>query len=229
MAPDLAGQARHVVERWDHDLDLLLGELARTHSGTARAVSLPGSLSASRVLQLHADPDGLAAELARPMPRRPSSAARRGTKFHAWVEARSLQQPLLAPDDLPGAGDAEITDDHDLAALQEAFEQGPYASRVPLHMEVPFSLVLGGRVVRGRIDAVYQTEHGYEVVDWKTSRAHDADPLQLAIYRLAWAEIVGCDPALVAAMFVYVRDGAVVSPRDLPDRAGLEALLAGTE
>ena len=144
------------------------------------------------------------------------------------MEARFNQQPLLPPDDLPGASDAEIPDDDDLAALQEAFERGPYANRVPLQLEVPFSLVLAGRVVRGRIDAVYATAGGYEVVDWKTNRSHDADPLQLAIYRVAWAEIIGCDPDAVTGSFAYVRDGAVITPPELPDRAGLEALLAET-
>ena len=223
---DLGGPARHDVERWDHDLGLLLGELAATYTHAARAVPLPSSLSASRVLQLNADPDGLAAALARPMPRAPSAAARRGTRFHAWVEARYAQQPLLSPDELPGAGDAAITDEDDLANLQAAFERGPYADRVPLQLEVPFSLVLAGRVVRGRIDAVYSTDDGYEVVDWKTNRAHDADPLQLAIYRLAWAEIIGCPLGSVTASFAYVRDGAVVTPPDLLDRTELEALLS---
>ncbi|MEJ7725695.1 MAG: ATP-dependent DNA helicase [Actinomycetes bacterium] len=222
---------RVLVDGWDHDLELLLAELVQASSAHAHDVTLPAALSASQVLGLGIDPDGLAGELARPMPRAPQPAARRGTRFHAWVEARYAQQPLLAPDELPGSADSAITDDDDLTALQVAFERGPYADRVPHRLEVPFSLVLGGRVVRGRIDAVYRTEdgatgHGYEVVDWKTNRAHDADPLQLAIYRLAWAEIAGCDVGSVGAAFAYVRDGAIVWPPGLPDRAGLEALLA---
>jgi len=226
MLAGLTDDAIARVEHWDHDLELLLGELARAHTGKTRPVALPAALSASRVLQLRRDPDRLAAEIARPMPRAPQPAARRGTRFHAWVEARFAQQPLLSPDDLPGAGDATITDDDDLAALQAAFERGPYADRVPLQLEVPFSLVLSGRVVRGRIDAVYATDDGYQVVDWKTNRSHDADPLQLAIYRLAWAEITGCELGSVTAAFAYVRDGAVVTPPDLPDRAALESVLA---
>ena len=132
--------------------------------------ALPATCRRRRCSRCSRDPARLAADLARPMPREPQPAARRGTRFHAWVEARFTQQPLLPPDDLPGAGDAEIPDDDDLAALQEAFERGPYADRVPLQLEAPFSLVLAGRVVRGRIDAVYATDDGYEVVDWKTNR-----------------------------------------------------------
>ncbi|MGW3070998.1 PD-(D/E)XK nuclease family protein, partial [Streptomyces sp. NPDC001130] len=92
-------------------------------------------------------------------------------------------------------------------------------------------LALAGRVVRGRIDAVYKHGDGdettYEIVDWKTSRTRTADPLQLAVYRLAWAEQQGVPPESVTAAFLYVRSGEVVRPPDLPDRAALERLLTG--
>jgi len=97
-------------------------------------------------------------------------------------------------------------------------------------VEVPFSLVLAGRVVPGRIDAVFAStdvEGGarYEVVDWKTTRSHDSDPLQLAIYRVAYSELAGVPLDRVDAAFLYVRDGSVVRPDGLLDRAALEALL----
>ncbi|MDI1456284.1 PD-(D/E)XK nuclease family protein, partial [Streptomyces sp. ATE26] len=157
-------------------------------------------------------------------------AARRGTRFHAWVEARfeELTLPMLEPDELPGA-EAEIADERDLEALKEAFENTEYAHRTPYRIEAPFQLTLAGRVVRGRIDAVYRSGDGdratYEIVDWKTNRAHTADPLQLAVYRLAWAEQQGVPPESVTAAFLYVRTGEVVRPEDLPDRAALERLL----
>jgi DNA helicase-2/ATP-dependent DNA helicase PcrA len=81
-------------------------------------------------------------------------------------------------------------------------------------------------VVRGRIDAVYRTASGYQVLDWKTDASETADPLQLAIYRLAWAELSGVDPGSVSAAFHYVRSGRTVQP-ELPGRAEIEALLDG--
>jgi DNA helicase-2/ATP-dependent DNA helicase PcrA len=223
-ALDPADRAR--VRSWDADLTRLADELRRNRSGV-REVELPLSLSASQMLRLASDPDGLAREIARPMPRPPAPAARRGTRFHAWVEAQFDQQPLLDPDDLPGAADEEIDDEADLVALQEAFGRTPYARRAPYRVEAPFQLILGGRVVRGRIDAVYRGADGrYEVVDWKTGRAHTADPLQLAVYRLAWAEAAGVDPDEVTATFLYVRTGEIVRPTGLPDRQELERLLA---
>jgi len=173
------------------------------------------------------DPEELARDLARPMPRRPSASARFGTRFHAWVEARFGQQEILDPDDLPGRADAEIDSESDLGELIARFEAGPFADRRPLGIEVPFAVVLAGQVVRGRIDAVYETPTGYQVVDWKTNREATADPLQLAVYRLAWAELVGVDPDEVEGVFYYVRRDEVVEYADLPGRAELEALVVG--
>ncbi|WP_162252574.1 PD-(D/E)XK nuclease family protein, partial [Streptomyces griseoruber] len=229
----LTPEEARAVASWDRDLDALAGELLRTRRSVTD-VPLPTTLTATQVLRLAADPDGLAQELARPMPRPPQPAARRGTRFHAWVEARfeALTLPLLEPDELPGA-DAEIADERDLADLKEAFERTEYAQRTPHRVEVPFQLALAGRVVRGRIDAVYRQDDGetttYEIVDWKTHRARTADPLQLALYRLAWAEQQGVPVESVTAVFLYVRTGEVVRPRDLPDRAALERLLRGEE
>ncbi|WP_445516509.1 UvrD-helicase domain-containing protein [Streptomyces sp. NEAU-174] len=226
-----------LIGSWDRDLDALAGELRRARE-TVHEVHLPGTLTASQLLRLAADPDGFARELARPMPRPPRPAARRGTRFHAWVESRfeALPLPFLGPDELPGGEDdeAEIADERDLTVLKEAFARTPYARRTPYRVEVPVQLTLAGRTIRGRIDAVYR-ESGtgpddgprYEIVDWKTGRSQDADPLQLAIYRVAWAEQHGLPLSSVTAAFVYVRSGEVVRPAGLPGRAGLERVLLG--
>ncbi|MEU8617124.1 UvrD-helicase domain-containing protein [Streptomyces sp. NPDC048623] len=232
--PALAPEDARTIASWDRDLTALTAELHRARA-TTRDVLLPAYLSASQVLRLAADPEGFAKELARPMPKPPQPAARRGTRFHAWVESRfdELPLPFLGPDELPGgeefAGEPEIQDERDLEALKEAFDRTPYARRVPYRVEVPVHLSLAGRVVRGRIDAVYRDPDtgAYEIVDWKTSHLRTADPLQLAIYRLAWAEQHGLEPAEVDAAFVYVRTGEVVRPRRLPGRAALEAILRG--
>ncbi|MDH6516656.1 DNA helicase-2/ATP-dependent DNA helicase PcrA [Streptomyces sp. SAI-135] len=226
----LTPEEARAIASWDRDLDALTGELLRAREAVTD-VPLPASLTASQVLRLAADPDGLAQELARPMPRPPQPAARQGTRFHAWVEARfeALTLPLLEPDDLPGS-DAEIADERDLESLKDAFERTEYAHRTPYRLETPFQLAIAGRVVRGRIDAVYRHTDGdsttYEIVDWKTGRTRTADPLQLAVYRLAWAERQGVPVESVTATFLYVRTGEVVRPRNLPDRAALERLLS---
>jgi DNA helicase-2/ATP-dependent DNA helicase PcrA len=152
------------------------------------------------------------------------------------VQSRIEPLMLIEPDALPGVDDDGIEDERDLERLKEAFLRSPYADRTPYRVEAPFQLVLAGRVVRGRIDAVYRERDGgsgspgvsrYEVVDWKTHRDETADPLQLAIYRLAWAERMGVGPEQVTASFLYVRSGRVVRPSGLPGRKELTELLIG--
>ena len=223
----LAPEDRRLVTAWDRDLEALSGELLRARA-RVRDVPLPAALTASQVLRMAADPEGFARELARPMPRPPQPAARRGTRFHAWVESRFEPLLLLGEDALPGADDDGIEDERDLARLKEAFLRTPFAAATPYRVEAPFQLLLAGRVVRGRIDAVYRTaEGGIEVVDWKTNQRETADPLQLAVYRLAWAESTGTPLEQVSAAFLYVRSGSVVRPDSLPGRPELEALMSG--
>ncbi len=220
---DLVETAR--VGDWDAELDRLLAEARADRSGTVE-VPLPTSLSATAMARLRDDPEQLASELARPMPRKPSPAARFGTRFHAWVEARFGQQALLDPDDLPGRGDLGIDDEDELKELIARFEAGPFAELVPVAVEPPFALVLAGQVVRGRIDAVYaEPDGGWLVVDWKTNKQQTADALQLAIYRVAWADLMGVPLERVRAAFHYVRSGETIAIDDLADRQGLEQIL----
>jgi len=170
---------------------------------------VPGSLSASTLLLGHRDPAAFFAGLARPMPRLVDQGVARGIAFHRWVEQRFDNLTPLEP---PSA---------DIKHLVSAFESGPYADRRPLAVEAPFVAVIAGQQVRGRIDAVYAGQDGfrYHLVDWKTSAGLGADPTQLAIYRLAWAQAMGCDVADVDAVFYYVGQGKVVRP-DAPDDVG---------
>ncbi|UED84310.1 ATP-dependent DNA helicase [Streptomyces profundus] len=237
---ELTPEERRTMASWDRDLTVLASELRQARAGV-REVPLPVSLSATQLQRLATDPDGFARELARPMPRPPQPAARRGTRFHAWVESRfdSVPLPMLGPEELPGGDpdeDAEIRDERELAALKQAFQRTPYADRRPYRIEAPFQLTLAGRVIRGRIDAVYRLpprrgsdSERWEIIDWKTARRQDADPLQLAIYRLAWAERHQLPLSEVTAAFLYVRSGELVRPSVLPGRRGLERLLMGED
>src|SRR5699024_7527197 len=151
----------------------------------------PSVMSGSAVVRATAGLDGYAEELLRPMPHRPSQAARFGTRFHRWVEQHFGATALIDEGDLDSA-DADEWSDQDLAGLCQSFAEGRFGERTPYRLEAPFEYRLAGRVIRGRIDAVYREQHAdgerWLVVDWKTSAHTRADPLQLAIYRLAWAE-----------------------------------------
>jgi DNA helicase-2/ATP-dependent DNA helicase PcrA len=222
----LSAAERVQVARWDEELRLLLDELHRSRR-QVREVPLPRRLTASQVVALAHDPDELAQALARPMPVRPQRQARRGSRFHAWVEQLYGARPLLDPDDLPGAGDDALSDD-DLSALQQRFLDDGWGERRPVAVEQPFELVVGGRLVRGRIDAVYpRADGGFDVIDFKTgSMPADfaAASMQLSVYRLAWADLAEVDPAQVGAGFLYVRTGEVKRPDRLLSREELAEL-----
>jgi DNA helicase II / ATP-dependent DNA helicase PcrA len=231
-----------VVAGWDADIDRLLAEAVDSRSPD-QLVALPAQLSTTALLRLNADPAAFAADLARPMPRQPSPSARFGTRFHHWVEryfggrlpSGGLgQQQLLDLDDLPDRADSGAQDEQELRELCEAFAAGRFGGTVPYAIEAPFSIWIAGRLVRGRIDAVYQQpetagskETGFQVVDWKTGRTDAAEPLQLAIYRLAWAEAHGLPVEQIDAIFYYVRSDEMVRPSALPDRRAIESILSG--
>lgn len=194
----------------DADIASVVGR-AREESGPVTEVAVPPDLTVSQVQRALADPAGFAADLLRPMPSVRRNSAQRGTRFHEWVARRSDQLSLLP--EWEGAPDADLAEDPDFDALVAAFLATPYAGRHPLVTETPVAVTLGGLVVRGVVDAVYVDEAGrHEIVDWKTHRQQTADPVQLAVYRLAWARTQGLDPDTVSAVFVYVRTGEVVRP-----------------
>jgi DNA helicase-2/ATP-dependent DNA helicase PcrA len=140
---------------------------------------------------------------------------------------------LVDPDDLPDRADAGTGDETELREMCGMFLAGRFGQTVPYAIEAPFTLLLSGRLVRGRIDAVYRLSdeapdgYPFQVVDWKTNRAENADPWQLAIYRLAWAEMHNLPVESVDAIFYYVRSDRVVRPERLPGRSELEQLFSG--
>ncbi|MEV1285728.1 UvrD-helicase domain-containing protein [Micromonospora sp. NPDC049679] len=228
------GEADPDVARWRQETELLLAERERlTQRVGPVEVALPDHLSVSQLVALRRDPYALARSLRRPLPSRPDPYARRGTAFHAWLEQRFGAERLLDVDELPGAADEDAAPDDALLELQERFLASEWADRAPVEVEVPFATAIAGVVVRGRMDAVFADPGGrFDVVDWKTGRRPDgaeaaAAAVQLAAYRLAWAELAGVPVTHVRAAFHYVREGATVRPADLLDVDGLAALVAG--
>jgi DNA helicase II / ATP-dependent DNA helicase PcrA len=240
--PSLSPAGQALVTAWRRDADLLLAERAQRHGDGPTEVALPARLSVSSLVALARDPAGLARQVRRPMPRPPARQARRGTSFHQWLEQRYGQQLLIDDSDLFGASE---DDQGDLAELRARFERSEWADRWPLAVEVPFETLVGDRLVRGRIDAVFGSvpgsgpdsgpdggpDGGFDVVDWKTgspprsAAERRAVSVQLAAYRLAWSALAGVPVAAVRAAFYYVAHEATVRPADLLDEAGLAALI----
>lgn len=219
---------------WDDEVSMLLEERRRARA-EAVSVPMPVQLSTSEYQALRADPEAFARRRARPLPYKPNRFARRGTAFHAWLENRFGSAVLLDDDDLFAVidGDGEAVD-VDVEKLKEKFSASRWADRTPEFVEEPFDIGVGGRRIVGRIDAVFRIDGRWMVVDWKTGRRPVGEKarqaaLQLAVYRIAWADrrrAAGedVDPADVRAAFHYIAEDVTVEPagRDLPDRLELD-------
>jgi ATP-dependent DNA helicase UvrD/PcrA len=219
------------VDGWAADVDALLAERDRVIP--LEAPTLPAAISVSSLVELGKDPDAAIRRWRRRLPARPDPNALLGTAFHDWVQRFYGAERLFDLDDLPGAVDGHLAreDAERLAELQAAFMASPWAARTPVDIEVPFDMVIGATVVRGRIDAVFEDAEGATVVDWKTGDAPDTAKaqrhaaVQLAVYRLAWAAMRGVPVDSVGAAFHYVRSGRIVIPESLPGFDELAALL----
>ncbi|WP_117212883.1 UvrD-helicase domain-containing protein [Allorhizocola rhizosphaerae] len=227
-AATLVRNARPKRTAWSRETDLLLAERDEQRKRAAlMEVPLPAHLSVSQLVALRKDPAELARRIRRPLPSAPDPYARRGTAFHRWLESQFGSPALFDLDDLY---DAEEAPDSELEALKEAFSHSEWAGRAPIEVETPFVLSLGGVVVRGRMDAVFERGGFYEVVDWKTGRvpkgaAARAAAVQLAAYRLAWASLRGVPVESVSAAFHYVKANMTVRPADLLSSEELTALI----
>ncbi|PPF20979.1 ATP-dependent DNA helicase [Rathayibacter sp. AY1A7] len=220
------------------DIRLLLAERAVRLAGGERT-PLPTRIPASRFKDIVSTPDEVAAQLRRPMPERPYRQTRLGTTFHSWVENRfGVQGGAEAvdtfPDELDDAGPASVEQER-LDTLIATFERSEWADRRPEAVEIEIHLQLAGHVVVCKLDAVYPTEDGVQIVDWKTGRApKDAADLelkqfQLALYRLAYSRWRGVPLESVDAVFYFVADDLVLRPeRFYSERELAESLSSAT-
>lgn len=203
-------------------------------------VHSPPRLSASQVVHQAKDPQAAAIDLLRPLPRRPSPAAARGTAFHAWLESRYDSATLLDLEDLVDLEDPEAGEGSELdhRSLREAFNASEWAQRSPLAVEQPVHTRVGEIAVRGVIDAVFADPEGTDgsegvlIVDWKTGRVPAAAQLreralQLSLYRLAWHESTGLPLARIRTAFHFVAEGVTHEVRRHPSRETIAQRLAG--
>ena len=213
------------VNSWIGDAQALINEQRKVKDQTIR-VALPPRLSTSTLVALHKDPQELALNIRRPMPRGQDQYSRRGTAFHLWVERQFTDAATLFGDEYLDYLDP-LEEDSKLEDLKKAWLSSEYANRTPARVEVPFETTIAGILVRGRIDAVYATADGFEVVDWKTgsSKLDASAAVQLAMYRLAWAKLSGTDISNISAAFHYVPTSVTDRPADLLDESALIALI----
>ncbi len=196
------------------------------------SVNLPTRMSVSTLVNLAKDPDELALNIRRPMPNHIDKYARRGTAFHLWVEAQ-YKDPQVLDEDVLDISNPD-PDGLPLEELKAKWLASSWAKRDPAPggIEVPFETVLGGVLLRGRIDAVYEADGTYEVVDWKTGKSKSGDDLaaaaiQLAMYRLAYSKLYGIPLAKISAAFHYIGSNETVRPADLLSEDQLISIVTG--
>lgn len=156
------------------------------------------------------------------LPRRPSTAALRGVDVHRRIELHSLGTVPLTEadrDTYDVVGDSVRTSTPQVNAPFHAYLASGYATRTPLQVETAFQFDTDADLtIRGRIDAIYPLDGGWEIVDFKSGRRRHEPWLgvQLAAYAVAARKVdFGLDePASLSASFVYLGDGLEVVKTD---------------
>jgi DNA helicase-2/ATP-dependent DNA helicase PcrA len=210
QAADLNSEFANESKEWAQDAQAIITEFEEYRNGGLE-IALPPRLSTSTLIALHADPAELARTIRRPMPRAMDEYSHRGTAFHVWIENHFNTKTLFDDEDFDLL--APLEDDQKLEDLKAKWLASDWAKLQPYAVEVPFETVIAGILVRGRIDAVYRTETGFEVIDWKTGSKMlgESSAVQLAVYRLAWAKLREIPVEQVSAAFYYV-------PTNITDR-----------
>jgi DNA helicase-2/ATP-dependent DNA helicase PcrA len=181
-------------------------------------VDFPVRIPASRFKEFLEDLGGVAYSYLRPMPSQPFAQSRRGNLFHAWVEKK--HSPLVAMTE----EDRELEDHeqfYEIEQLQQNFEASRFAALTPLALEQEVQLTIGANTFICKMDAIYETDTGVQIVDWKTNKPPtEADDLyrrslQLALYRLAYSEYAKVPIETVQASFFFVGEGQELTPEQM--------------
>jgi DNA helicase-2/ATP-dependent DNA helicase PcrA len=213
------------MQSWISDAQAIIAEQNESRSSSL-AIPRPIRMSPSSIIAMKRDPESFARNVRRPMPRARDEYSSRGTAFHLWVEKHLSGFSIFDDEEFDLL--QPIEEDRTLEDLKKTWLASEYGGRDAYRVEVPFETVIAGTLVRGRIDAIYKSDAGFEVVDWKTgSKQLDEDAaIQLAIYRLAWAKLEGISVDEVSAAFHYVPTGVTDRRTNLMSEEELIALLS---
>ncbi len=205
-------------DEWEWQADVLLSERLTTDEALLAKAERP-YLTATDVVHLSENSEEFLLNQRRPVPQKPSRAARLGTSMHAQIAHHFSQPATLNIDSLYDVPEFDVDMDTQREAeeqLLEAFLASPWADYPPLAIEQSMEIVVAGRIIRCTIDAVLDTSavpgmKPVTIVDWKSGRRPsarqvDSRELQLALYRLAWARSRRMPLEDIGACFVYLRE-----------------------
>lgn len=206
-------------DRVQADIDLLLAERDEALSAN-KIVKLPVRVPASRFKDFVSDLPALLERYRRPMPQKPYKQTRAGTLFHSWVEARYGAEHLVEHLDSID-NDNRNLDLESIKDLQGNFEKSRWAKLIPLEVEREIQLTIEGNTFICKLDAVFETADGVEIIDWKTGKKpktkqdEELRALQLALYRLAYSRFSGLPLELIEASFYFVAENVEIKPERL--------------
>ena len=217
---------------WENETTALIEEARAAHTDHID-VDLGLELTPSEVMLLSADREAFARRRARPVPFKPNPYAKRGTAFHEWLEAElggasALIDDDALLDDMDDGDDGVPTTQPELDSLKDAFMKSEWAGKTAGEVESGFIQNLGGYYIRGRMDAVFESEKNgtpeWFIVDWKTGKKPTGEnmkraEIQLAMYKEALRRQLvakGIRDPKIRAAFHYVRTNETYEPADLP-------------
>ena len=221
------------LDELNQQIDLLIAERERLRQ-EAKTVDLPVRVPASRFKDFIHKTADVAEAYRRPMPSEPYAATRTGTLFHNWIEASyantSISVPFEELDDLDLENIELDVDVEDLTAakldfLKANFAQSEWVNQTPLAVEIEVQLTHGINTFICKLDAVFETATGVEIVDWKTGKPPKDDAeleersMQLALYKMAYSSYSktkpgakAIEPSDISVAFYYVADNKVIRP-----------------
>ena len=213
----------------DEEINLLLNDLEESVARASQA-KLPVRIPASRFKEFLFETEDVAELYRRPVPREPFSATMAGTLFHTWVEERfqvfSPKEELDIQVEAVDDGNPKLN----IEELKAIFEKSRFASMEPADIECEIQVTLGSNTFICKIDAVFKTDDGFEIVDWKTGIPPKTPEdiaekaLQLALYRMAYAKFHGIEEAMVGVCLYYVSDDLEIRPEQVKSEVELLAM-----
>jgi DNA helicase-2/ATP-dependent DNA helicase PcrA len=127
------------------------------------------------------------------LPRRPRMSAVRGTEFHKRVELHNLGVSAFDDPVESAKGIVDMTDtppDTHRVDPWLSYTRSRFFDETPFLVETPFEITIDGRSLRGKVDAVYEHNGRWEIVDYKSGRSRESASqlVQLQAYAIAAAD-----------------------------------------
>jgi DNA helicase-2/ATP-dependent DNA helicase PcrA len=224
-------QAVHEGDNIQKDIDLLLMERQESYK-QLEEINLPVRIPASSFKDFIADFEATSQRIRRPMPQAPYKQTRSGTLFHGWVEQQFGSGKFFGEktSDDSGFENLDSLAYENIEQLQYNFSKSRFAKMKPLEIEREIQFTIGQNTFICKLDAVFETESGVLIVDWKTGKApknktdEKLRSLQLALYRLAYSQFTGLPIEQIGVSFYFVAEDLELVPEAIADENELMAL-----